>query len=113
MLGNENNESFINGTKYRWAITDTNGWDLSIKELRKVKLEKLNGVNVNSSYLLHIGLKLTDEFDVSTTYFDFKNMILKFKGNRFKCEDLDFAEKIITSLCDGGQYEVFPKYIRK
>lgn len=110
MIGYENNEKFVNGKKYRWAITDEHGWDLNTKELRKVKLDKLNQTNVNSKYFLQVSLLKKGEFAVTTLYFSYVDMILKINGNKFKCKDLEFAETLITSLCDSEQYEIFPKY---
>lgn len=113
-IENNNRKAYIckakERKKYRWAITDEHGWDLNTKELRKVKLDKLNQTNVNSKYLLHVSLLKNGEFVVTTLYFSYVDMILKINGNKFKCKDLEFAETLITSLCDSEQYEIFPKY---
>lgn len=110
-------EYTIKGIKYKWIITDVYGWNISIKKLRSIKLKTLQG-SESSGYLLSILLKTKSNLigmspSVDTAFFNYSGMILSFKGLHFKCKNLKFAEKIITSLSEGGDYEVFERFIIK
>ena len=35
-------EHYIKGVKYWWEVTDKYGYEISVKGLRKIKLDKLN-----------------------------------------------------------------------
>lgn len=108
-------EHTLKGIKYKWIITDIYGWNISVKKLRSIKLKTLQG-SESSGYLLSILLKTKSNPiypSVDTAFFNYSDMTLAFKGLHFKCKNLKFAEKIITSLSEGSDYEVFERFIIK
>jgi hypothetical protein len=103
-------EHYIKGVKYRWEITDDYGWGMSVKGLRKIKLDKLNNKSDLKGYLLSISLKRVDDIWKSITiFYSYNDMLLRIEGKYFKCNNLEAAEFIIDSLIGGGQYVVFEK----
>jgi hypothetical protein len=104
-------EHYIKCLKYRWEVTNEYGYPLDMKGLRKIKLNKLNNNIVSFKYNLSIKIKCNVLWNSTTAFFSYSDMLLRIDGKYFKCKDLEFAEVIIESLCNGGQYVVFEKYV--
>jgi len=104
-------ENYYYGKKYRWVIKDKYGWDINTKDIRKIKLNTINNNNINlDGQILFISLEKINKFDCDLATFDFKKMSLSIKDINFKCNNLEFAENIINSICKTKEYKVFDKY---
>lgn len=105
-------EKHIIGKKYKWEIIDKYGWQVDIKDLRRIKLENLKG---EKSFINKFKFTLsidTDSLDSMDVFYEKNINTLTIKDLKFFCKDIINAESLVDSVCLGNNFKVFPRYLK-
>lgn len=109
----EKNSAYIYGKKYRFKITDKNGWDIKPEILRDMRIDSLlenNNQTDDVCYFLY--LHREDSFDNAFVIFDPVKKILSIAGDnikiKFNCNSIFEAEEILEFLLEPNGYTVAP-----
>ena len=96
--------------KYNWRFMDKYGYDpkFTTKKLRKIKLKKLNGEEVNDIFednilFLHMYDSKKDTFDFLSASYRQKDKELRIEGLKFRINSIIEAENLIQSYIIGSK----------
>ncbi len=99
------------GRKYRFKITDMDGWDINKSQVRDMRISDVLNEKSNE-VLYHLYLTVPGKIDTPIVWIDLNKSELKISGDyimvKFKCESLIHAEQIIDMILEPNGLEVAP-----
>lgn len=114
--------NFYEQDKYRWEITDENGWDISKQEVRDNKINSVldGGLNINLNYKLSLRKPDDGGYGMYVAYFFPREKKLSIYGLgdnpsvrvRFNSQDIEQCEKYVDLVCEGNDMEIMPVNIK-